>query len=42
MGRFNQVGEKVVQRWVDEVTKKGVEGAKLVKSAREAIAKNGK
>jgi len=40
MNEFNAVGQKVVDRWVKEVSKKGINGAKLVKEARKAITKN--
>ncbi|MEM8837163.1 MAG: TRAP transporter substrate-binding protein [Pseudomonadota bacterium] len=36
--RFNAVSETVVQRWIDEVTEKGIDGATLVDRARAAIA----
>ena len=38
---FREALEPVVQRWVDEVTGQGIDGAGLVKKARELIAKNG-
>jgi len=34
--------EPVVQRWIDEVKSKGIDGAALVKEARAAIAKHSK
>jgi len=37
---FRKVLEPVVQRWVDEVSGQGIDGAGLVKKAREAIAKH--
>lgn len=36
--RFNAANEAVVQRWIEEVTAKGINGAQLVKDARAAIA----
>ena len=42
MAEFNAVGQKVVDRWVKEVSKKGIDGQKLVNEARKAIAKNSK
>jgi len=36
--RFKAVNETVVQRWVDEVTSKGIDGAALVERARAAVA----
>jgi TRAP-type C4-dicarboxylate transport system substrate-binding protein len=42
MAQFNAVGQKVVDRWVKEVSKKGIDGQKLVDEARKAIAKNSK
>ncbi|MCA0918795.1 TRAP transporter substrate-binding protein [Pseudooceanicola nanhaiensis] len=36
--KFNAVSEGVVQRWVDEVSAKGIDGAALVEGARKAIA----
>ena len=37
---FREKLEPVVQRWIDEVTAQGIDGAGLVKKAREAIAKH--
>lgn len=37
---FQEKLEPVVQRWVDEVTAKGIDGAGLVEKARESIAKH--
>jgi TRAP-type C4-dicarboxylate transport system substrate-binding protein len=42
MAEFNKAGEQVVQRWVAEANTKGIDGQKLVDSAREAISKNSK
>ena len=42
MAEFNEAGQKVVDRWVKEVSKKGIDGQKLVDEARKAIAKNSK
>jgi len=39
---FRKTLEPVVQRWVDEVAKKGIDGNAMVKAAREAIAKHSK
>ncbi|MGG7566822.1 TRAP transporter substrate-binding protein [Rhodovulum sp. DZ06] len=36
--KFNAANEAVVQRWIDEVTAKGIDGAGLVEKARAAIA----
>lgn len=36
--KFNAANEAVVQRWIDEVAAKGVDGAALVAQARAAIA----
>ncbi|WP_300551094.1 TRAP transporter substrate-binding protein [Roseovarius sp.] len=36
--KFNAVNETVVQRWIDEVSAKGIDGAGLVEAARAAIA----
>ena len=37
--KFDAVSEKVVARWIEEVTAKGIDGAALVAGARAAIAK---
>jgi TRAP-type C4-dicarboxylate transport system substrate-binding protein len=42
MAEFNKVGEEVVKKWVEEANTKGINGQKLVDSAREAISKNSK
>jgi TRAP-type C4-dicarboxylate transport system substrate-binding protein len=42
MAAFQQRLEPVVQRWIDEVKGKGIDGAVLVKNARELIAKYSK
>lgn len=39
MQAFRTAMEPVVKRWVDEVTAKGIDGQKLVETARETIAK---
>jgi TRAP-type C4-dicarboxylate transport system substrate-binding protein len=39
---FRQKMEPVVQRWIDDVKGKGIDGAALVKTARELIAKYSK
>ena len=39
MQAFRTAMEPVVQRWVDEVTAKGIDGQKLVDTARATIAK---
>jgi TRAP-type C4-dicarboxylate transport system substrate-binding protein len=39
---FRQKMEPVVQRWIDDVKGKGIDGAALVKTARELIAKHSK
>lgn len=42
MKKFDAVGQKVVDKWIDETNKKGIDGQKLVDNAREAISKNSK
>jgi TRAP-type C4-dicarboxylate transport system substrate-binding protein len=42
IGAFRQKMEPVVQRWIDDVKGKGIDGAALVKTARELIAKHSK
>lgn len=42
MEEFNKVGQKVVQRWIEDMSSKGIDGQKLVDTAREAISKNSK
>ena len=37
MKEFDAVGQKVVDRWIKEADKKGIDGKKLVDSARKAI-----
>jgi len=39
---FTALGQKVVDRWIKDVTAKGIDGAKLVKAARTSIAKYSK
>jgi len=36
--KFNEASEKVVERWIAEVSDKGIDGAQLVEKARAAIA----
>lgn len=36
--KFNAINETVVQRWIDDVTAKGIDGAGLVDKARAAVA----
>lgn len=40
--KFDKANEQVVERWIKEVSKKGIDGEGLVKAAREAIAKASK
>ena len=40
MAKFRAALEPVVQRWIDEVTAKGVDGKALVEEARAAIARH--
>ena len=40
MAKFRTALEPVVQRWIDEVTAKGVDGKALVEEARAAIARH--
>lgn len=42
MAEFNAVGQKVVDKWVKEANSKGIDGEKLVREARKAIAKHSK
>jgi TRAP-type C4-dicarboxylate transport system substrate-binding protein len=42
LGLFRKALEPVVQRWIDEVKGQGIDGAALVKAARENIAKYSK
>jgi TRAP-type C4-dicarboxylate transport system substrate-binding protein len=42
MVEFNKAGEQVVQRWITEANEKGIDGQKLVDSAREAISSHSK
>ena len=37
--QFEQAGNKVVDKWIQEVSKKGINGKKLVQEARKAIKK---
>lgn len=36
--KFNEVGERVVQKWVNEVKKKGIDGQRIVDAARKSIS----
>lgn len=40
--KFNEASQRVVSRWIKEVSKKGINGQKLVNEARKAINKNTK
>ncbi len=40
--KFDEAGERVVERWIKEVDKKGIDGQKLVNEARKAIKENSK
>lgn len=42
LAEFDKAGEKVVQRWIKEATKKGIDAKNLVKVARESIKKHSK
>ncbi len=42
MDEFNKIGQKVVDRWIEQANKNGIDGKKLVDSAREAISRNSK
>jgi hypothetical protein len=42
LAAFRAKLEPVVQRWIDDVKGKGIDGAALVKTARELIAKHSK
>ncbi|MFC4272895.1 C4-dicarboxylate ABC transporter substrate-binding protein [Sneathiella chungangensis] len=39
---FDAAGEKVVARWIKEVSDRGIDGQKLVDAARKAVADNSK
>lgn len=39
---FEKAGQRVVQKWINEVKEKGIDGEKLVNEAREAINANTK
>ncbi|PLY05661.1 MAG: C4-dicarboxylate ABC transporter substrate-binding protein [Arcobacter sp.] len=39
---FNEAGQRVVEKWIKEVSQKGIDGKMLVDKAREAINKNTK
>ncbi|AJE46175.1 TRAP transporter substrate-binding protein [Celeribacter indicus] len=36
--KFDAAGERVVERWIEEVSAKGIDGAALVEAARAAVA----
>lgn len=40
MAKFNEIGESVVARWIEEANSKGLDGQKMVDTARAAIQKN--
>jgi TRAP-type C4-dicarboxylate transport system substrate-binding protein len=42
MTKFDEAGQRVVQRWINEVNDKGIDGQKLVNEARKAINANTK
>jgi hypothetical protein len=42
MAAFRAKLEPVVQRWIDEVKGKGIDGQALVRAARESIARHSK
>lgn len=42
MDEFNKIGQKVVDRWIEEANKQGIDGKKLVDAARKTIQKNSK
>jgi hypothetical protein len=42
MNEFNKIGKRVAKRWAKEVTKKGINGNKLLNIARASILKNEK
>lgn len=37
--KFNQAGQRVVQRWVEEMNSKNIDGQKIVDAARKSISK---
>jgi TRAP-type C4-dicarboxylate transport system substrate-binding protein len=37
--KFNEVGKKVVDKWVNEMKDKGIDGKKIVDTVRASIAK---
>ena len=39
-GAFDALNEQVINRWIDEVTKKGLDGKGLVDAAKAAVAKH--
>lgn len=42
MKEFDKAGQRVVQKWINEVKEKGIDGEKLVNEARKAINANSK
>jgi TRAP-type C4-dicarboxylate transport system substrate-binding protein len=42
MDEFNKVGERVVKKWIKAANKEGIDGQKLVDTARKAIKENEK
>jgi TRAP-type C4-dicarboxylate transport system substrate-binding protein len=42
MKEFDKAGQRVVQKWINEVKEKGIDGEKLVNEARKAINANTK
>lgn len=42
MAKFNEVGETVVARWIEEANSKGLDGKAMVEAARASIQKNSK
>lgn len=42
MDEFNKIGNQVVQKWIKEASKKGIDGQKLVDAARKSILKYSK
>jgi len=39
---FNEASKRVVNHWIEDVTKKGIDGKKIVERARESIKKHSK
>ncbi len=40
IGRFREATEPVIDRWIEEVSGQGIDGAAMVEAAREAVAKH--